>query len=317
LVRGTLFVLGSIVKTLWKKSNKAKVHLAAKRAQLIRVAIRESVDIEKVVKEWLNTNYTPDITGQQAREWARTHVHVNGTELSKALRVIYSESYVLGQDMGLSALAKARVNKAPSSMRQLQNAIDIDWNNWSAGNRAAARLLKPPTGLSTLLDSRGSTIQGLNATTKERIGTILADILKRGETPQTAVSAITEVLGKPSPERAKFLEKLGYDKIDAMLYDPERALTIAQTEMSRAVSVANRELYTETGVELVEWLIADPCDLCQENADVSPIRIDDTFPSGDTEPPAHPNCVCDLAPYVTDTRDIGEEALSFILGDEE
>jgi pyruvate/2-oxoglutarate dehydrogenase complex dihydrolipoamide acyltransferase (E2) component len=35
------------------------------------------------------------------------------------------------------------------------------------------------------------------------------------------------------------------------------------------------------------------------------------------EPPAHPNCVCDISPYVVDTRNIGEDALSFILGDED
>jgi len=305
------------VNQLWKKANKAKVRLAAKRAQLIRVAIRESVDVKRVVDDWLNAGNNSDITGAQAREWARTHVRVDSTELNKALKIIYSESYVLGQDMGLSALAKAKVNKAPSSMRQLKDAINIDWDNWKAGNRAAARLLKPPTGLSTLLDSRSVTIQGLNRTTVDRIGTILAEVLRKGEVPSTAVSAIAQELGKPSAEREEYLRELGYDEIDDMLYDPERALTIAQTEMSRAVSVANRELYTETGVELVEWLIAEPCDLCQENADVSPIRIGDTFPSGDTEPPAHPNCVCDIAPYVTDTRDIGEEALSFILGDED
>ena len=73
----------------------------------------------------------------------------------------------------------------------------------------------------------------------------------------------------------------------------------------------------DSGVELVEWLVADPCDDCQENADASPIGIDEVFPSGDTEPPAHPNCVCDLAPYVVDTRDIGEDALSYILSGEE
>jgi len=71
--------------------------------------------------------------------------------------------------------------------------------------------------------------------------------------------------------------------------------------MSRAVSAASRELYADSGVEQVEWLVAEGCDDCQENADASPIGIDDTFPSGDTEPPAHPNCMCSLAPYVVIT----------------
>ena len=131
-----------------------------------------------------------------------------------------------------------------------------------------------------------------------RIGTILAAGLKEGVTPS---------------DMAKQMQW----EIDDLLDDPERALTIAQTETSRAVSIASRELYEESGVELVEWLVADPCDLCQENADVSPIGIGDTFPSGDTEPPAHPNCVCDIAPYVVDTRNIGNDALSFILDGED
>jgi hypothetical protein len=116
---------------------------------------------------------------------------------------------------------------------------------------------------------------------------------------------------KSKEEMSRELER----EVDDLLFDSERALTIAQTEMTRAVTAASRELYEESGVELVEWLVAEPCDACQANADASPIRIDSVFPSGDTEPPAHPNCVCDLAPYVVDTRDIGQELLAEILGE--
>jgi hypothetical protein len=191
----------------------------------------------------------------------------------------------------MGALAKAKINKAPTK-QQLQRAIGINWDNWKAGNRAAAAIVRPPRGLSTLLDNRGIVIQGLNRTSIDRLGTALAYALQNGLTPRDV-------------------------DIEDIIDDPERALTITQTEMSRAVTAASRQLYEESGVELVQWLVADPCDICQENADVSPIGIDETFPSGDTEPPAHPNCVCDIAPYVVDTRNIGEDALSLILGDEE
>ena len=70
---------------------------------------------------------------------------------------------------------------------------------------------------------------------------------------------------------------------------------IAQTEMNRAVSIATRDRYESAGIQMVEWLTVDPCDECQENADASPISIDETFPSGDSEPPAHPNCMCALS----------------------
>lgn len=276
----------------WKKRNGAKVRLAARRAKLIREGINQSFSTEQVVDDFVAMNFQ-SITPQEARQWAITNVRTNDEALRSALFNMYLEAYALGEDIAMSAIAKARISKAPT-LRQLQQAMGINWDTWKAGNKPAALLVRKPRGLSTLLDNRGVTIQGINRTTLDRIGTILARGLENGWTP----SDIKEEIA---------------DTIDD---DNDRALTIAQTEMSRAVTAASRQLYEESGVELVEWLVADPCDICQENADVSPIRIGDTFPSGDTEPPAHPNCVCDLAPYVTDTRDIGEDALSMILGDD-
>jgi hypothetical protein len=276
----------------WRKKNGAKVRLAARRATLIRQALRESVNISQVQEDWASAQPNAEsMTTEQARQWARTNVRFNSEPLMTAFRTLYAESYLLGEDIAMNSIAKAKINKAPTK-QQLQRAVGINWDNWKAGNRAASLLVSKPRGLSTLLDSRGVTIQGINRTTMDRIGTRLATALAEGLPP-------SEV------DLSDFFD------------DSERALAIAQTEMSRAVATASRQLYEESGVELVEWIVADPCDLCQENADVSPIRIDDTFPSGDTEPPAHPNCVCDISPYVVDTRDIGEDALSFILGDED
>jgi len=273
----------------WKKRNGAKIRLAARRAKLIRDAIKQSINVESVIEQWNAQNFQT-MTPEQARDWARTNIRPDNEALMRAFRTLYAESYVLGEDIGMSAIMRAKVNKAPT-LQQMRNASGINWDKWKPGNRAAAQLVKPPRGLSNLLDRRNITIQGLNQTSIDRIGTALARILERGDTPRDA-------------------------DISDIIDDPIRALTITQTEMSRAVTTASRELYEDSGVELVEWLVADPCDLCQENADVSPIRIDDTFPSGDTEPPAHPNCVCDIAPYVVDTQNIGEDALAYILDNE-
>jgi hypothetical protein len=276
----------------WRKKNGAKVRLAARRAALIRQALRQSINISQVQEEWASAHPNPEtMTTEQARQWARTNVRLDSEPLMAALRTIYLESYLLGEDIAMNSIAKAKINKAPTK-QQLQRAVGINWDTWKAGNRAAALLVSKPRGLSTLLDGRNLTIQGINRTSLDRIGTRLANALAQGLPP-------SEV------DLSDFFD------------DSERALAIAQTEMSRAVATASRQLYEESGVELVEWIVADPCDLCQENADVSPIRIDDTFPSGDTEPPAHPNCVCDISPYVVDTRDIGEDALSYILDGEE
>lgn len=294
----------------WRKRNAAKVRLAAKRSILIRNAIKDSIDVDKVIEDWLSTHNTAEITTSEARLWAQTHIRPDDSKLNIALKDIYAEAYVFGQDVAMSAISKAKINKAPR-LNQMRRAVGIDWDNWKAGDRRAAALLKPPKGLSTLLDSRSVTLVSIRGTTVDRIGTLLAYALQRGLPPKSIAPLVEAEL---APLRKKIAKELKAS-IDKMMSDSDRALTIAQTEMSRAVSVASRELYEESGVELVEWLIADPCDECQENADASPIGIDEEFPSGDTEPPAHPNCVCDIAPYVVDTRNIGETALSLILED--
>ena len=276
----------------WKKRQGAKVRLAARRAKLMRDALRASIDVNAVVDDFFAMGFTATTTVEETRAYASIHIRPDSKEMFNALQTIYVDSYTLGQDIAMSAIVKAKINKAPTKA-DLQRAMGINWDTWKPGNRAAANLLKPSRGLSNLLETRGVTIQGINRTTLDRIGTILGRALAKGETPASV-----------------------REELEDLLDDSDRALTIAQTEMSSAVSIASRELYQESGAELVEWIVADPCDLCQENADVSPIGIDDTFPSGDTEPPAHPNCVCDIEPYVVDTQDIGQDALDYILNGE-
>ena len=276
----------------WKKRQGAKVRLAARRAKLMRDALRASIDVNAVVDDFFAMGFTATTTVEETRAYASIHIRPDSKEMFNALQTIYVDSYTLGQDIAMSAIVKAKINKAPTKA-DLQRAMGINWDTWKPGNRAAANLLKPSRGLSNLLETRGVTIQGINRTTLDRIGTILGRALAKGKTPASV-----------------------REELEDLLDDSDRALTIAQTEMSSAVSIASRELYQESGAELVEWIVADPCDLCQENADVSPIGIDDTFPSGDTEPPAHPNCVCDIAPYVVDTQDIGQDGLDYILNGE-
>lgn len=282
----------------------AKIRLAAKDALLIQQAFNNYIDVNRTVNDWLDMGKTSDVTTLEAREWARTNVHVDDSSLSNALKVIYADGYTFGQDMGATALAHAVIHKAA---KPTAKPVDSKyWSDWKPGNRAAANLLSPKRGLANLMDSRNVTLVGIRGTTLDRIGTQLAYALQRGLPPSTVAPAIEGIL---APLREKIANELGAD-INKMLSDSERALTIAQTEMSRAVSVAAREQYQDSGVEMVEWLTADPCDECAENEDVSPISIDEDFPSGDSEPPAHPNCECSLTPYVVDTQNIND-TLSF------
>ena len=108
-------------------------------------------------------------------------------------------------------------------------------------------------------------------------------------------------------------DNIGHDAIadairEAGAFSGTRAELIADTEIRWANSVGALEGYKAArgaGVSVMkEWLPAeDACDICQENADVGPIPLDDEFPSGDTETPAHPNCKCSISPVVEDSNE--------------
>lgn len=291
---------------IWKQRQGAKLRLAVDHADTIKKAIEDSIDVPKVVSAWLDAHYTKEVTGAQARQWAKVNIHVDSRPMDKALKYLYADSYVLGQDIAIQVLAHFAIKKAATiTLSQMQTAQDTQWAKWKPGYRAASQLLKPSNGLSKLMESRGVTLVGLGDTTVSRIGTILAGALETGSAPREVAESIADIL---APLREDIAAQLNAD-INLMMSDSERALMIAQTEMSRAVSVANREMYIDSGVEQVEWLTADPCDECQENEDVSPIGIDEEFPSGDTEPPAHPNCVCALAPYEVQVTVVDDNVL--------
>jgi len=264
------------------------VRLASRHADQIRKGFQKAFNADDIVGAWFQSHVgSTSTTTQQARDWAKATITPNKKALLDALKPLYADGWVLGTTAAQEALAKkitksVAVEEDKQQLTDVSFSTDIDWQTWTPGNQAAAALIKPKGALQGLLDRRGIVIDGISQTKIDRIGTVLGDALASGITP-SKVSIM----------------------VDQVINDPQQALTIAQTEMSRAVSVASRNLYEDSGVTQVEWLVAEGCDDCQENADASPIGIDETFPTGDTEPPAHPNCMCSLAPYV-DTSTLGE-----------
>jgi len=73
------------------------------------------------------------------------------------------------------------------------------------------------------------------------------------------------------------------------------------TEAQKAKRSKKLREAAAAGATEKSW-VGGTCEMCQENADAGWIDMDDTFPSGDDEPPAHPNCDCDI-----ETRDASEE----------
>lgn len=90
---------------------------------------------------------------------------------------------------------------------------------------------------------------------------------------------------------------------NSLAFSPERAALIANTEIGTANSQGALDGYKsarDIGINIKKVWVADedPCIECQENDDAGPIDLDDTFPSGDDSPLAHPGCECVLTAEV-------------------
>ena len=85
-------------------------------------------------------------------------------------------------------------------------------------------------------------------------------------------------------------------------FSEARSDMIARTEIGQADVEGNMMAYRASGVvEGKEWLLGsghDQDDECTENADERVIPLDQAFSSGDMNPLAHPNCVCDVLPVL-------------------
>lgn len=77
----------------------------------------------------------------------------------------------------------------------------------------------------------------------------------------------------------------------------DRSKVIAQTEMRRSVESAQRETEKELGAREKSWETSRDdkvSEQCWADHESGWVPIDESFPSGNKEPPGHPNCRCYL-----------------------
>lgn len=99
------------------------------------------------------------------------------------------------------------------------------------------------------------------------------------------VGAIRASIGK---DTLYFATAQGPRAMDATAW----AATTARTETARAASFAQRANLESLDLRTSQWLVQETgCEICSQN-DNEIVALGDVFPSGDSEPPAHPNCRC-------------------------
>lgn len=258
---------------IWR-AHEADGRISAKNALKIRAALRQAANWQRIFENYKRTQ--PAVTNNatqdraRARAWAMLNIYFDNEPLLATLRRTWAEGFALGILSADDAVRQAR------ELKKADDSDYIDWKNWKPGDAAAALLIKPTRSFERLLESAGVTIRGIDRTGYDRLGTALSDAI---------------ALGLSGSRAAKLIQ----DSVS----DPARALTIAITETARAVSAATIERYRSYGLEQVEWVTSQPCDLCLQN-EGKVVDLGQAFPSGNTQPPAHPNCRCALLPVVPD-----------------
>jgi hypothetical protein len=253
---------------------KADGRIAAKNAVKIRAALRQVTDFKRVFDKYQETQPQPTDNPAQdrtrARSWILLNIYLNDEPLRQTVMRAWAEAYVLGQAAAGEWIAKTEAaNKAADDGY-------IDWANWRPGDRATALLLRPTGGFAKYLQTidADSYFKKFNKETIENLGTALSDSIAAGLDAESAAVMIGRHVASPS-----------------------RALTIAITEQNRAMSFGSIQRYKEAELEKMEWHVSDPCDKCAKNAGVE-VEIGQSFPTGNTQPPAHPHCRCVLLPVI-------------------
>lgn len=147
----------------------------------------------------------------------------------------------------------------------------------------------------------GSTDDFIQDAARERVATLVGKrVLKSGQivdNPNKSYSVTDKLV---SDIKSSLMTSIGLGettqqasaRIGTVIDNPSRAATIARTESVNAFGKGLQLFGQQSGAVGKEWQDNGAVDVCKENADAGPIPIDELFPSGDSEPGAHPNCRC-------------------------
>ena len=265
----------------WQRAMEADARLAARNATKIRAALKQSINSKTIFEAYQATQ--PQSSGNlaqdraRARAWAIINVRVNLEAVKMILLRVWATGYLLGDLAAQELIAEAERRESKSAdIVKADIDITIDWSSWEPGDQISALILKPTRAFRRLLEAQGITLKDLSNTELKDIGNAIGEAVALGLSPKQAAKLINQTVASPM-----------------------RALMIAITESNRAVSAATVARYSEAGLAEMEWTTFDPCPICAQN-DGQTVGIGAPFPSGHTQPPAHPNCRCALLPVIPD-----------------
>ena len=190
-------------------------------------------------------------------------------EIKTELRTIMASAFE-----GASAeLVHALEKHINDLAHNFSSVYDVDINYNLVNDKAVQYLTESVDNyFTTLADSQA---QGI----KQSIADAMAD--KEGYTIRDIVSNIRDSFGK---------DTMYFD--DREIDSTDWALLVARTETARAASFAQQAIMEDLGLQTWQWQAqgGSCCDECAANDDEI-VEIGSAFPSGDDQPPVHPNCL--------------------------
>lgn len=211
------------------------------------------------------------------------HVKVDISDLDTLAAEDFPEHLTnLYQDAGAASIATIGANGGDGLVNEI-NTRAIEF-----GNDRAAELVGKKWVDGELVDNPNAE-WAITDTTRD----MTKDLINQGLDEGWGINGLADALENMKNE----------DGIQA--FSAGRARMIARTETIRAHAKGDAQGLQQAqkaGVNVQkEWYAdAEACDECLDNMDDGPIDLDDTFSSGDDEPPAHPNCECSLNGYLPD-----------------
>lgn len=232
-------------------------------AEKLSRAMRGIAKIRELARRWLGLSGSPVDVGY-ARAWLDSQ-GLDFAAMGEILTGVWTDGYLVGTQSAVSVVA----------------GTTVDWGEWAPGDTDAANEVlgeQGGIGLQAMLDQAGVTIRSIQGHRLDALAQALADALENGDSIDTLAATLRGVLD-----------------------NPQWAYLVAQTEITRAVSIATQNTYRSNGISANYWATAADqrvCPVCDGDAADGAVPVGQSFDSGDTAPPAHPACRCALMPDV-------------------
>jgi SPP1 gp7 family putative phage head morphogenesis protein len=241
-------------------------------AKRLAAALTGAIDTQAIAEEWLRIRKDSSSAASSAPNTLDASVFLGNQDqavhavIGQILNGIYADGMVIGQQSAIALVDRVET---------------VDWGNWSPGDTQAANEVlgvQGGLGLQGMLDQAGVTINSVSANRIDELAARLAEGLQEGWSSDQLGRSLQDVLD-----------------------DPSWAELVASTEMTRAVSASTLLQYGQQGVTRSVWITAEDqnvCPICLDNENDSE-PLGQSFPSGDSQPPAHPRCRCALGPDIS------------------